>query len=84
LFDRIYDPHARACAASGAMLMSTIDEPARAPATAHRAKSKASVVDTDLQMVALSVAVTIEMSVAILRVATALAGGDSRKESVAT
>ncbi len=53
------------CAASGARLMSTTDEPARAPAIEQRAKSMASVLDTDLQIDALSVAVTMEMSVAI-------------------
>ena len=45
--------------------MSTTDEPARAPAIAQRAKSMVSVLEMDLQIDALSVAVTIEMSVAI-------------------
>ncbi len=53
------------CAASGAIVRSTMAEPARTPVTAHREKRMASVSVTALQIAALSDVVTIEMSVAI-------------------
>jgi hypothetical protein len=60
------------CDASGAIVTSTIAEPARTPEMEQREKRMASVSVTDLQMDALSDVVTKEMSVEIFRVATAL------------